>query len=38
MEWITNAKRPLTRQNRVEETARLAQDNIRANQWPRQTP
>lgn len=35
LEWIQNAKRPQTRQKRVEETARLAQDNIRANQWSR---
>lgn len=33
LEWIANAKRPETRAKRVEETARLAQDNIRANQW-----
>jgi uncharacterized protein YdeI (YjbR/CyaY-like superfamily) len=38
LEWISNAKRPQTRQKRIEETARLAQDNIRANQWPRHTP
>ncbi|MBK7893516.1 MAG: YdeI/OmpD-associated family protein [Candidatus Promineifilaceae bacterium] len=36
LEWILNAKRPQTRANRIAETARLAQDNIRANQWPRQ--
>ncbi|MBK8903147.1 MAG: YdeI/OmpD-associated family protein [Anaerolineaceae bacterium] len=36
--WIAIAKRPLTRQKRIEETARLAQDNIRANEWPRNTP
>jgi len=35
LEWIANAKRPQTRAKRVEETARLAQDNIRANQWRR---
>ena len=35
LEWIANAKRPATRTKRVKETARLAQDNIRANQWPR---
>ena len=35
LEWIANAKRPATRARRIEETARLAQDNIRANQWPR---
>ncbi len=33
LEWIANAKRAPTRAKRVEETARLAQDNIRANQW-----
>ena len=33
LEWIGNTKKPGTRANRVEETARLAQDNIRANQW-----
>ena len=33
LEWIMNAKRPETRASRVEETARLAADNIRANQW-----
>ncbi|CAN5737444.1 YdeI/OmpD-associated family protein [soil metagenome] len=35
LEWIFNAKRDATRQKRVEETARLAQKNKRANQWPR---
>lgn len=33
LEWIGNAKRPETRAKRVEETAKLAQDNLRANQW-----
>lgn len=33
LEWIANAKRPATREKRVQETAKLAQDNIRANQW-----
>jgi len=33
LEWIANAKRSLTRSRRIEETARLARDNIRANQW-----
>jgi uncharacterized protein YdeI (YjbR/CyaY-like superfamily) len=33
LEWIANAKRPETRAKRVEETARLAQEDIRANQW-----
>ena len=31
--WIARAKRPETRAKRIEETARLAQNNIRANQW-----
>jgi uncharacterized protein YdeI (YjbR/CyaY-like superfamily) len=35
LEWILSAKRPETRAQRITETARLAQDNIRANQWPR---
>jgi uncharacterized protein YdeI (YjbR/CyaY-like superfamily) len=33
LEWISIAKRPETRLMRIEETARLAEDNIRANQW-----
>jgi uncharacterized protein YdeI (YjbR/CyaY-like superfamily) len=33
LEWILNAKRSQTRAKRIEETARLAADNIRANQW-----
>ena len=33
LEWIFNAKRDATRQKRIAETARLAQDNERANQW-----
>jgi uncharacterized protein YdeI (YjbR/CyaY-like superfamily) len=33
LEWIANAKRPKTRAKRIAETARLAEDNIRANQW-----
>jgi uncharacterized protein YdeI (YjbR/CyaY-like superfamily) len=33
LEWIANAKKPETRAKRIEETARLAADNIRANQW-----
>jgi uncharacterized protein YdeI (YjbR/CyaY-like superfamily) len=33
LEWIANAKKPETRARRVEETARLAADNVRANQW-----
>lgn len=35
LEWIFNAKRDATRKKRVAETARLAQENQRANQWPR---
>lgn len=33
LEWIAAAKRPETRAKRVEETARLAANNERANQW-----
>ncbi len=33
LEWISTAKKPETRANRVEETARLAAENKRANQW-----
>jgi uncharacterized protein YdeI (YjbR/CyaY-like superfamily) len=33
LEWIANARTPETRARRIEETARLAADNIRANQW-----
>jgi len=35
LEWIAIAKKSETRARRVEETARLAEDNIRANQWRR---
>jgi uncharacterized protein YdeI (YjbR/CyaY-like superfamily) len=35
LEWIASAKTPATPAKRVEETARLAQENIRANQWRR---
>lgn len=35
LEWILQAKRPATREKRIAETARLANDNVRANQWPR---
>ncbi len=35
LEWIVQAKRADTRQRRVTETARLANENMRANQWPR---
>lgn len=34
LEWIHNAKRASTRSKRVEETARLAAEGKRANQWP----
>lgn len=33
LEWIVQAKTPATRGKRVEETARLANDGVRANQW-----
>ena len=33
LEWILQAKKPETRAKRVEETARLAAENRRANQW-----
>jgi uncharacterized protein YdeI (YjbR/CyaY-like superfamily) len=33
LEWISNAKKPETRGKRVAETARLANENKRANQW-----
>ena len=33
LEWIVQAKTAPTRERRVQETARLAQDNQRANQW-----
>jgi uncharacterized protein YdeI (YjbR/CyaY-like superfamily) len=33
LEWITLAKTPVTRQKRIQETARLAGDNIRANHY-----
>ena len=35
LRWINAAKRPETRSRRVERTARLASENIRANQQPR---
>ena len=35
LEWIAQAKTEATRTKRIEETARLAGDNRRANQWPR---
>lgn len=36
LEWILNAKRPETRAKRIKETAELAGQNKRANQYPRQ--
>jgi uncharacterized protein YdeI (YjbR/CyaY-like superfamily) len=33
LEWISTAKKPATRAKRIAETARLAADNRRANQW-----
>jgi uncharacterized protein YdeI (YjbR/CyaY-like superfamily) len=33
LQWIASAKTPETRARRIEETARLAEDNLRANQW-----
>lgn len=36
LEWILNAKRAPTRATRIAETARLAAQNKRANQWPRE--
>lgn len=33
LQWIDQARRPATRAARVDETARLAQQGIRANQW-----
>ncbi len=33
LEWILNAKLPETRQNRIDETAKLAGENIRANHY-----
>lgn len=35
LEWILTAKRPATRQKRLDETARLAARGERANQWKR---
>jgi uncharacterized protein YdeI (YjbR/CyaY-like superfamily) len=37
LEWIVQAKRPETRARRIDETARLARRNERANQWSRRT-
>jgi uncharacterized protein YdeI (YjbR/CyaY-like superfamily) len=33
LEWILNAKTPATREKRIFETATLAAQNLRANQW-----
>jgi uncharacterized protein YdeI (YjbR/CyaY-like superfamily) len=33
LEWISIARKPETRAKRIEETARLAEETIRANQW-----
>lgn len=33
LEWIQSARRPETRAARIAETARLANDNLRAHQW-----
>lgn len=33
LEWVVTAKRPATRAKRVEETARLAAQGIRVNEW-----
>jgi uncharacterized protein YdeI (YjbR/CyaY-like superfamily) len=35
LDWILNAKRPETRQKRINETVNLAEKNIRANQYQR---
>jgi uncharacterized protein YdeI (YjbR/CyaY-like superfamily) len=35
LQCIAEAKRPETRSRRIEETARLAEENIRAHQWRR---
>jgi len=37
LEWIGNAKTDVTRSKRIDETARLAAQNIRANQWVKKT-
>ena len=38
LEWITLAKTPETRLKRITETATLAAQNIRANQWRDKKP
>jgi uncharacterized protein YdeI (YjbR/CyaY-like superfamily) len=35
LEWINAARTPTTRARRLAETVHLAQQNLRANQWPR---
>ena len=35
LEWIATAKTDTTRAKRITETAELAEQNVRANQWPR---
>ena len=37
LEWIANARKAETRATRVAETARLARDKLRANQWRSQS-
>lgn len=39
LEWILVARKPETRAHRINETARLASENLRANQWrPKSAP
>lgn len=38
LEWIANAKTPETRGRRIDETARKASTNERANQWRPKKP
>lgn len=33
LQWVANAKTPATRAKRIAEMARLAEQNVRANQW-----
>ncbi|MXV52643.1 hypothetical protein GS399_16840 [Pedobacter sp. HMF7647] len=33
LQWILNAKQAATRQKRIEETVRLAEQNVKANEW-----
>jgi uncharacterized protein YdeI (YjbR/CyaY-like superfamily) len=35
LEWIAAAKRPATREKRISETVELAEQSLRAQQWPR---